>query len=56
MGLPSKGQGSNDPHYHHLHLGGFFKFKNQFTSKFDHHIIIVGHGGHVYGAIKGCSS
>jgi hypothetical protein len=28
--------------------GGFFKLKDKFISKFDHHTIVVKHGGHVW--------
>jgi len=48
MSLLSGGLGLNHLYYHHFHLKGFFKFKDRLTIMFNWHIIVVGHGGHVW--------
>jgi hypothetical protein len=55
MSLLSGGSSLNHLYYHHLHLKGFFKFKDKFTIMINWHIIVVGHGRHVW-SYEGVSS
>jgi hypothetical protein len=48
MSLLSGGPSLDHLYYHQVHLKGFFKFKDRFTIMFNWHIIVVGHGGHVW--------